>query len=388
MAVLNAWQKVGRVLGGQDFGDGIGGAYTISSDSNVRATITGTATQMTGTAGSTAFSNGDLVMLHQTQGAGAGQWEINMIASGGGTTSLTFVVANYYTYGTGAQIIKVSRYSTLTISAHSIPAWNGSTGGIGVFCANVSTSIGGALNGTGTGYRNGAQNASDGWLAGYQGEGYTAPPNSRNTAANTSGGGGGGGNNSGQGGGGGGGGAGHASGGGNGDGAGYAGGAVGQIDLLAIFPGGGGGGGGNDDAGGHPGAPGGIGGGMIIVFSKTVSITGSITVNGNNGSNSVSSWGGAGGGGAGGSILIVCETGTFGTNLMTATGGAGGARNDSGTGGAGSVGRISVHHTGAITGASNPAFNDTTDQLTDIIATTNYLKRYRRTRVSGSITGI
>ena len=108
MAALNAWQKISRVLA-SDFGDGASGSATISSDPNTRATITGTATQTTGTAGSTAFANGDLVMLHQTRGTGAGQWEINRVASGGGTTSLTFSKALQYTYGPDAQIIKIPR---------------------------------------------------------------------------------------------------------------------------------------------------------------------------------------------------------------------------------------------------------------------------------------
>ena len=149
MAVLNDWQKITRVISAKPWGDGTDGNATISSDSNTRATVIGTAGQLTVTAGSSAFANGDLVLIQQTQGTGAGQWEINMVASGGGTTSLVMKEANHYTFASGAQIVKIPRYTTATVSAHAVSAFNGSINGVEFICASVSITVSGALNGNG-----------------------------------------------------------------------------------------------------------------------------------------------------------------------------------------------------------------------------------------------
>lgn len=353
MATLNSWQKISRVLS-SDFGDGASGSATISSDPNTRATITGTATQTTGTAGSTAFTNGDLVMLHQTQGTGAGQWEINSISSGGGSTSLTFSKALQYTYGTGAQIIKIPRYTTATIAAHSPTAWNGTTGGIEVVCAKTSISTSGTLNGNALGFAGGTGTLTGNDYTGKQGAG-TAGAGTNSNSANGNGGGGGqrspGTTKAGGGGGG------HAATGTAGQSRTYPGGAggaaVGSADLISLNLGGGGGQGAYWwDVGG---GTGGRGGAALIFFTKSFTPTNAITVNGSNGS---ASSGGCGGG-AGGGILVVCDTAT-GIDNLTAAAGAGGVGGDS-TGGAGSVGRIAVHYKTSVSGTSSPASTNTQD---------------------------
>lgn len=376
MAILNAWQRIDRVISGLPWGDGADGSATISSDPNTRATITGTATQNTGTAGSTAFANGDLVLLHQTQGTGAGQWEINKVASGGGTVNLTFSVAHNYTYGTGAQIIKIPRYTTATVNAHAVTAWNGTTGGIEVICGKTSITGGGTLDATG---KSGATKDSDGTqdVAGgaglgqrggvgrYTSPGYSGDGSTGNTSAtnDTNGSGGGGGTASGgQGGGGGGGG--NAAAGANGGGTGGVGGeAVGSADLINMCPGGGGGGAARIATGAGEYSGGGGGGGIVVLISKAIDVS-SYGASTKGGSSSSTYW--SGGSGAGGSILVVCETATLGTNKLDASANSAGIE-----GGAGSVGRIAVQHSGTITGTTTPTFTDSTDTtLVEVIAST------------------
>lgn len=364
MAILNSWQRLDRVLLGQQFGNGSAGTATISADPNTRATVTGTAATSTSTLGSAILSNGDVCVLHQTQGTGAGQWEIQKVLSGGGTTSITWITPLQYTYGTGAQCIKFNLNSVVTVNAHSIPAWNGTTGGVEVINGANSITVAQALTGTGLGFRGGNAIAQTGegtpgvlGPAAYSGEG-TVGASVQGTSANGNGGGGGqnryGGNpHDGAGGGGGG----HAVAGttaaDTGAPGGTGGGAVGEADLT-ITDLGGGGGGASVQSGGDASA-GGAGGGIIILISKSVIITGSIV---NAGANSGATAHGTGGGGAGGAILVVAGTVTLGSNLITALAGAAGTASNGVNGGDGSVGRIAVHHSGAVTGTTNPSYTD------------------------------
>lgn len=374
MAVLNSWQRIDRVLSGKPFGDGADGNATISSDPNIRATITGTAGQNTGTAGSTSFANGDVVLLHQTQGANAGKWEINRVSSGGGTTSLTFKKPLQYTYGTGAQIIKVPMYDVVSVNTHAITNWNGSIGGVEIIVGKTSISVNGVITanggnggngiaggmstgGTGAGFAggngqsgiNGYQAFSGAGTTGAQAQQFTPRGNGggggRNSSSATSGGGGG-----------------NVITGTNGSGSGnpgQGGTGIGSADLTTLVLGGGGGGGSKDSSTEGAGA-GGAGGGIVILISEAITTTSGITANGGSGG---SGTGGGprpgGGGGAGGSILFICSTATLGSNVNTATGGAGGG--GTATGGAGAVGAIAVHHSGTVTGTTNPTFTDVFD---------------------------
>jgi hypothetical protein len=362
MATLNSWQKISRVLP-SDFGDGASGSATISSDPNTRATITGSASSTSGTAGSTAFANGDLVMLHQTQGTGAGQWEINKIASGGGSTSLTFLTALHYSYGTGAQIIKIPRYTTVSISSHSPTSWNGTTGGIEVICAKISVSGSGTITSTGKGYR-GATGQSSTFTGGKQGEGSSNYNQSVTRSYNTNGGGGG----NFQGGvstaGGGGGGSANYGSDGTGDGGvlgGQGGTSIGSSDLTTLFFGGGGGSGSTGGSG--PSGVGGQGGSILVIFTKNLDISsGYLYNNGNNGGNYTGGDSAGGGGGGGGNTLIVCETATLGTSRVTVTGGTKGYGSSGNRhGGDGSVGRIAIHYKTSVTGTTSPTYTGVQD---------------------------
>lgn len=355
MSVLNSWQKITRVIQGKPFGDGVNSSATVSSDPNTRATFTGTTTQNTGTAGSSAFANGDLVLLYQTQGTGAGQWEWNMVVSGGGTTSLTFQQALHYTYGTGAQIIKVPRYDVATISAHSVTAWNGSIGGIEVILAKTSIVGSGALNGDNAGFR-GATTVPSSPNGGYTGEGNTGEWNLKQVSTSGNGGPGGydyGTNNAGGGGGGGNGTVGGNRGGGNEHGA-----TSGSADLITMLPGGGGGSGairsGSNGLGGK-------GGSVILLIGKSIVLSANVYDRGQVGGNATLD-SGAGAGGAGGSVLLICGTASLGT-YISAIGGAAGtpATHPTQDAGAGGTGRVAVHHSGTVTGTTSPTFEDVSD---------------------------
>lgn len=373
MAVLNPWQRIDRVLAGLPFGDGRDAATTVSSNTTqsiASASCSGTSASTTLTLGAAStFANNDVVLIQQTRGTGVGQWEVNLISSGGGTTTLTLSKALQYTYtdsgASQAQICKVPMFTNFTLNGSTTfdpAAWAGDVGGILLVAARVSTTITGtvtasgnagatgssATGGAGRGFRGG--NADDGNAA-FGGEG-TAAASAQSTSANGNGGGGGGSSDPGQGGGGG-----HANTGETGEGTG--GGTAGSSDLTnMVF---GGGGGGSYKVATNDVDSGGGGGGIVIIITKHLTVTGGISSNGGQGGGAASTAHGGGAGGAGGSILVACSTATLGSNLVTAIGGAGSTGDNFAADTAGSVGRIAVHHSGAVTGTTNPTFDDESD---------------------------
>lgn len=385
MAVLNDWQKITRVLPGQPFGSGADGSLTVSStqtQSVANSSCSGSASSTTLTLGAAStFSNGDVVVIHQTRGTGVTQWEINRISSGAGSTTLTLQETLHYDYtdsgASQAQVFELKMYSSVTVNGSVTlngTDWGGNVGGFISFAAKSGTTITGTVDHQGADNPNTAQEISGGGFEGAYGKQYpgsgtergrqgegTGGAGSESTSANGNGGGGGQqasqpDGNTGAGGG-------HASAGGagsteSGQPAATGGSAVGSADLTTLSLGGGGGGGIKES--GFSGAGGGSGGGAVLIFTSTLTVTGSITVDGGNGASPSGSVAMAGGGGAGGSVLVVCQTATLGTNLITALGGAGG--NASGIlGGNGSVGRIAVHHSSTVTGTTNPSFFDQSD---------------------------
>jgi len=383
MANLNAWQKITRVLSGKPFGDGADGAYSSATIPTMKyKTCSGTATSTTLTADTDAspFSVGDVLLLHQTRGTGVGQWEINRVSSVG-SDQYTLQEALQYTYtdsgASQAQAVVIPRYTNVTVQAGTwtLTSWNEDIGGILTFAANgtvtctgtiAGSGIAGAdganpgaypqagVGGAGRGFRGGNGYSVNGSTTAWNGEG-TVAARSQSTSANGNGGGGAYSNTTN-----------HNNGGGGGNGvAGSAaqnsdsgtnpsgGSTAGAADLITmVFGGGGGGGSGCLD--GSPGGGGG-GGGMVFISAKAITIAGAITETGGAGANGNGS---CGGGGGGGSVLIQAGTATLGSNLITAVGGDGGGTARGGDGGAG---RIAVHHSGAVTGTTNPTFDDTTD---------------------------
>lgn len=362
------------------FGSGVDGNLTISADTTdapIDSACSGTSGTTSLTATNASFAAGQLVMIHQTRGTGAGNWELNRISSyTAGTITLTHNLMNTYTNSGSsvAQVVVLKQYQNVTINSGNTltaKAWNGTVGGILAFFANNTLTYSGTSTCSDKGFskgNGGAGSTNNTYDAnGLFGENINAAAgNYGNNSANGNGGGGGSYNASVNYGGGGGGGGNGATGeqGTTSGGAGGLGGATAGTENLTTMVLGGGGGGGS--GGGNPGGPGfagGNGGGIIFIAAQNIVITGAITANGSQGSGSGHPGydEGAGGGGAGGSILLKCQTATLGSNLLTASGGPRATKNGGQYGGAGGVGRIHLDYSGSYTGTTNPTLDATLD---------------------------
>lgn len=345
------------------YGDGSDGEFNpgATTDSHANTSCTGTenTTSLSVSSGS-GFSDGDLILIHQLHSsteADAGKWELNKIASGGGTTTFTLAYPLTRTYTSLSQVYLLPQYSSITIDE----AFTGrarlqsQVGGIIALLCNGKATISSTISNA---------SASDGVNAAANNRGFPGAVgvNGRNpnnfgqgtktavgesgTAANGSGGGGGNGGGTGGGGGG------NASAGTSASGSG--GNSSGNASLTIITPGGGGGAPGGD---GNNTAHGGNGGGIVIIIAKEIEVTGAISVNGSSGTKSGQSNGG-GGGGAGGSILLKGQIVNVGANLLTAAGGG-----SAGNGGAGSSGRIHVDYGISFTGSATPTIDSSQDNI-------------------------
>ena len=346
------------------FGDGSDGALTISLDTTdavANTSCSGNLSSNTLTVGSaTGFSNNDLVLIHQTRNGGdtAGDWMLNKISSGEGTTTWTMTYALSKNFATTAQVYLLNQYSSVTIDSTktlTARAWNGSSGGILALLCNGTTAINGTLNLVAKGYRGGIGTAG---VEGYQGEGTAGAGSSGVNTAN--------GNGSGTGG--------YQPGGGAlGDGGGTSGDAA-----LTIATFGGGSGGVNESRAGK------IGGGFLLIIAPTITVdngTGTIDVDGTDGETGNNPADTAPtGGSAGGSALFKGVTISLGTNRVTAIAGASssngssntrgsgggghaasGSAGGTGTGGAGSAGRIHADYQGSISGTTTPTLDSRQD---------------------------
>lgn len=361
------------------YGNGSEGALTISATTADSArsgyantTFSATSGSTSATAGSgTGFAAGDLILIHQSRngGAGAGAWELNKISSIGGGTNWTLEHATIQAYDTTAQVYRLAQFSTVTINSSQTlngVDWDGTKGGIIALLANTSITVTGIIDhkgtagtsgsnsvagATGGGYRGGTGLGASSNNSAYQGEGTAGTVDAaRTTAANGSGGGGAsvaGGSSDPGGGGGGNGGAGTAGQPSINSGAGGTGGSTaGNAGLTTMVFGGGGGGKHHQDGASTGG--GASGGGILILIAPTITVTGSITLNGG-----ASAGGNGGGCGAGGSLLLKGKDINIGTALITATGGGGGNAGS----GDGGTGRIHADYLNTITGSSTPTLD-------------------------------
>lgn len=385
MTLIGKWDESGTlmsykmdILGSSSFfGSGTDGALTISSNTTeapIDSACTGTAGTTSLSATNASFAANQVILIHQTRGTNAGQWERNTISSYTAGT-ITTGTALLGTYTSGAQVRVVKQYTTVTINSsrtYTSKAWNGTVGGILTFLASTSLTVNssGVITATGCGFR-GASAVSSAVTSGTQGEGINGT-GSISVSANGNGGGGGGGTNN----------EGGGAGGGNGavgtDG-GYStviskGGSVaGSTDLTTMVFGGGGGAGGNYDNRDTSGA-GGNGGGILFLNAVAIINSGTISSNGNAGGNASATFSnnGAGGGGAGGSILLKAQTAVLGTGTVTATAGSGGTIAWS-VGGAGAVGRININYYTSYTGTTTPTLNAIQDN--NLAGSTTYQAR-------------
>lgn len=337
------------------FGNGSkGSTYAVPANEGCSGTSGGTSVTL---ANAGSFSNGDLVLIHQSRGSGFGTWELNKIASGAGGTSLTmsYDLINTYTDSgdNQAQIIELNQYNGVTVGTKSVPTWDGSKGGIMAFLDNGTTTIDATITGNAKAFTGGTAVTN----TGKQGEGTGGAGGTASKSANGNGGGGG---ISGGGGGGG-----HAVAGtigNNGGQSGLGGDAVGNTDLTLINFGGGGGGSSSSNSS----STGGKGSSIVIIIAKTITITGSINVNGGNSTTSNEASGGAG---AGGSVLLKCQIATLGSGFITSSGQTPPSTNWSGgRGGASSVGRIHLDYSDSFTGTTTPTLDSSQDAILENVS--------------------
>lgn len=362
------------------FGNGTDGELVVSSnttDTPIDSSCSGTAGSTSLSATNASFAAGQIILIHQSRGTGAGAWELNQIASyTAGTITTVYPLENTYTDSgaSQAQVLVLKQYKSVKVNAGvtlTAKAWNGDVGGILAFLCSGKVDIVGTLsakgnngayggNGTaggqGIGHIGGAcRSATADYQYGQQGEGSSGAPTDSSSANGTGAGGGYTGPPDGYGSGGGGG---HATSGGSGTGGGAGsggagGGTIGLADLTQIHFGGGGGGGVKDSLSNN--GSGGAGGGIVAIFAKEISISGAINADGGSGGNGDY---GIGGGGAGGSVLIKAQKSVLGTNLITALGGAAGGGGGA-PAGAGGNGRIRVDAC-SLSGDSNPTASKVT----------------------------
>lgn len=371
------------------FGDGSDGALTISADTTeapIDSACSGTIATYSLSATNASFAAGQQILIHQTQGTSAGQYQLTSIASytAGTITTTDALTLSFSSSGSNkAQVRVLKQYTNVTINSgktYSVKAWDGTVGGIIGWYANGTTTITGTLSANGSSGSVGSGQPAGG-TGGFRG-GYGERPTGTsavvprpgegqngwraaifdNSEPDGMGGGAGTINNgllthSGSGGG-------HATSGGYF----HAGGTYGSADLTTMTFGGGGGGGGCGDSAGASAGGGGGGGAIICVLSEAITVSGAVTANGGVGG---AAGGATGGSGAGGSIQLRSQTATLGSALITATGGASGG----GNGGVGGAGRIAVYYSDSYTGTTSPTalyIEDTT-----LSGTSGYALRLR-----------
>lgn len=336
------------------FGTGVDGAYSpsTSTDAPIDSACTGTASSTSLSATNVSFAPGQLLLIHQTQKTGAGNWELNKVSSyTTGTITTSYPLIN--TYGTGAQVMVLKQYTSASIGAGVTvtgKAWDGTVGGLYGFVCLGQTTITGTLSLAGKGFRGANGRAGGNGADTAEGTPGAGAINSGDTAANGNGGGAGGGNGGGGG------------GGGNGTAGsdasadmehqkGRGGSSAGTAALTTAVFGGGGGGGSNGTDPGN----GANGGGLGLIISRFLTVTGSVVANGNNGTAAIS----GGGGGAGGSILLKGQILSLGSTKITAAAGSGGSGTWSG--GGGGVGRIHADYASSLSGSTSPTLDSTQD---------------------------
>lgn len=123
---------------------------------------------------------GDVLLVYQAQGAtisnanastygavtalgNAGRYEYVSVAAVSGTTITLGTACDTtplrFSYSSGAQVVRVPQYSTLTVNAGAsiVPqAWNGSTGGVVAAIVDGTATVNGSIHANAAGFRGGA----------------------------------------------------------------------------------------------------------------------------------------------------------------------------------------------------------------------------------------
>lgn len=394
--MLNPWQKITRVFPGKPFGDGRDGDITVSdgvwgSEPGVGwANFSGSAGSTTGSFSDIAWFNGvnggrvgDIVLIHQTRGTGAGQWEINQIVGRSGST-LTFKEPLKYTYTSSgnsqAQIVSSGQYKNLTISTNLTPylGWNGSAGGIIFMVVKGVLNVNANIDVSAKGFMGGSRAGQNDNNYAYRGEGINENVNTTRSRNNNANAGGGGLNETSSN-------ARHGSGGGGGHGtsgetgidhdggqdtSGIGGAVVGNTYLTSIFFGGGGGGPGSNWQESLSSSRGGNGGGAVIIFAKEIYLNNNIWAKGENGLPKPSGNSCGSGGGAGGAVLLCGHLVNIGSNKINTQGGSGSLGTGTNTrGGNGGKGRIAIYYGKPLSGSVSSSYYGSywTEQDPDLI---------------------
>lgn len=359
------------------FGLGTDGPLSVTGTNilnTLRTTANGVAGTLTLSVGSSAgFAAGHEILVWQTQRSGATTYEFAQLAAIR-PSNLDLTAPLQRNYSTpGAQAIQVPHHTTVIVEpgGHlAAPAWDGLTGGVLVFRANIRFQVrpGGVVDATGRGFR-----GSPGLYctSPNQGEGTPGPGVVANSPNGNGGGAGGdpggtvpsqGCTNIGAGGGGGGGlpgSPGHIQGGST---HGQGGLAMGDNDFGTLAIAGGGGGAHTSDLrGGFGSSIGGSGGGAVYVTAETITIGGEIRANGTQAQGELGenqtvrrATSGSGGGGA---VFLRGREISLGAGQVQALAGlqlvASGPEPFSG--GAGGAGRIRIESCGSVAGTTNPA---------------------------------
>lgn len=338
------------------------------------------------------FSIGREILIHQTQGTGAGAWEEATIqAVAGNVLTLSAPLAHTYALAIAdhAQAVVIETYGNLDVPVGQVlsaPAWNGATGGILAIHVAGALTVEGTVSMSARGFR-GASHGCSGTTTytcqrGQAGESSSGAGSQSILNNGSAGGGGTPGQDCGSAAGGS-----HGTVGGVGDNQAVAGGMcaptptapdsspgalVGDPDLTTgIFFGGAGGEGGADEDGAFPGK-GGNGGGIVFIRAGSLSVSakGRIASDGERGGNGSQiacgahlngSGMGGGGGGAGGAIRIVAPMMSS-IGSVTALGGigaycAGAFDSTPGQAGAGGKGRIAIQSSISLSATTDPPYH-------------------------------
>ena len=320
---------------------------------------------------------GDEVLVLSQQGTDAGQHQTVYVgAVSGNTLTIEPPLDAAYSAASVVLVQRIPHYTTLTVGSGASMAadvWGGAGGGVVIARATGAISIVGSVSASAVGFEggNGVYGNSGSCTQGESHGGVGA------SATTTTNGGGGGcypnrGDNGDSGAGGGYGGAGT-------NGTSYSGGAVtsggavyGDAALGGWHLGSGGGGGSPDAEGdgtstGNYAGDGGAGGGLIALFSATsITVSGTVSTDGDDGDHGVSVGGevGGGGGGSGGTIMLAAPSLSL-TGSVSATGGTGGrsawhggSPYGSAYGGNGGAGRVRLEYT-SLSGSTSPTAGST-----------------------------
>lgn len=168
--------------------DGVRTVTAANTVLNTTTTLAAGASSGAGTitvASAAGITAGDVLMLYQAQGASiattntsgygavtalnnAGRYEFVSVAAVAGNTITLGTVCSAtplrFSYSSGAQVVRVPQYSSLTVNAGAsvVPsAWNGSTGGVVAVIVDGTATINGTIHANALGFRGGAlDNAS------------------------------------------------------------------------------------------------------------------------------------------------------------------------------------------------------------------------------------